>query len=420
MKLTAVKKKPFFRIVLFLIMTTLLGCEERALKNTTVQIDAEQKFLIRILLLDGVTSVKLSIPSGFTVINPKAKIPQADFEQSADAIEIKISNGKINMAGWSFDSNEITIFPDKPHIFNINGNDYRGKLKLVINSDTNSFDAVNLLGLESYLTGVIGAEMPNYWEPQALMAQTIAARTYCLYIKKRFGQKHHWDLRKTQAHQTYRGIKAESKQIFNVVNKTWGQTLICKQPDGTTDIFPAYYSSSCGGHTENSKNIFGGKFFEPLDGTPCPYCKHVAKKNFYKWPTVEFKKNTVSAKLLKRYPSLKKLVKITAITAFKQSDYDNCSRITMIKLIGSNGKSDFLRAEDLRLAIDPTGMKIKSTIFKIVDKNDKWAFEQGRGFGHGVGMCQCGAQQLARLGKTAEEILSFYYHGSEIKNIYDE
>ena len=70
------------------------------------------------------------------------------------------------------------------------------------------------------------------------------------------------------------------------------------------------------------------------------------------------------------------------------------------------------------MAIDPTGSKIKSAAFKLNSSGDKWIFANGRGFGHGVGLCQCGAQGQARKGKKAGQILDFYYPGSRIKKIY--
>ena len=92
--------------------------------------------------------------------------------------------------------------------------------------------------------------------------------------------------------------------------------------------------------------------------------------------------------------------------------------MTLVKLVGSNGKSDFLRAEDFRLTIDPTGRKLQSTVCQVVNMGDKWEFLAGIGYGHGVGMCQCGAQGMARKGETAEQILFHYYRGSKIVRVY--
>jgi len=357
------------------------------------------------------------VPSSFAVLNPQTQTTEALFGQPDVPVKVGISAGSIVIAGQRFSGEQIIILPDKPYIFNLDGDDYRGKLKLILNPDGNSFDIINVVPPEPYLAGVVGAEMPDYWEPAALAAQAIAARTYCLYIKEKFGSNRTWDVKRTAANQVYLGVSAESAQVWDAVNKTQGQVLVYKQDNNIEALFPAYYSSTCGGHTENSRQVFGDSFGS-LVGVPCPYCKRVAKPSFFFWPMAQFDKTNVTDRLLKRYPKLKQLGDITSIRPDKQSKYGKFSRLTLVKLLGSTGKSDFLRAEDLRLTIDPTGRKFRSTICQIVSMGDKWAFVSGRGYGHGVGMCQCGAQAMARQGKTTEQILFYYYPGSKITRVY--
>lgn len=408
----------FLRILLF-FLTIFCGCKARQVIKPTPQMDVEPQFWVRVLLFENIKTCGLASPSSFSVINTTDKevITQARFRRTDVPFEITILAGKIAISGKTFPGEEVIIAPDTPHIFSLDGSEYRGKLKLKVDSNGDSFDALNFVPLEPYLAGVVGAEMPDYWEPAALQAQAIAARTYCLYYKKRFGIGRSWDVRKTQANQVYIGVASESAQVWDAVDKTYGEVLVCKHHDGSEDIFPTYYSSVCGGHTEDSKNVFGDSF-EPLAGVACPYCSSVARPGFFFWPMVQFDKDYVTDKLLQKYPKLKRLGKIKNITVAAQSDYGEFARLTKIKLVGSTGKSDFLRSEDLRLTIDPTGRKIKSTICQIVDVGDKWAFSQGRGWGHGAGMCQCGAQGMARQGKTAREILQYYYAGSRIKTVY--
>ncbi|MFB0524220.1 MAG: SpoIID/LytB domain-containing protein [Phycisphaerae bacterium] len=408
--------------MLLTLLATQPGCKPRPLVRPTPQMDIEPRFWIRVLLLDNVTDCTLETASPFSVTgaepDPQISTTQDRFTPAAaGATKVEISDGRITIAGRPFTSDELIAQPDDPHIFSLNGDGYRGKLEFRINPDGRSFDVINLVPLEPYLAGVVGAEMPDYWEPEALKAQAIAARTYCLYIKNRFGNNRHWDVTKTQANQVYLGVKAESAQVWSSVNDTYGQVLVCKHPDGTEDIFPTYYSSICAGHTENSEHVFGDSF-EPLVGVACPYCKDVAKLGLFFWPMAQFDKTTVQTKLFQKYPTLRRLREITNIMEAEKSDYGRFSRLTKVKLVDSAGKSDFLRAEDLRLTIDPTGRKIKSTICRIVEWNNKWAFLAGRGWGHGVGMCQCGAQGLAREGKTAREILYYYYPSSKIVRVY--
>jgi stage II sporulation protein D len=386
------------------------GCAERPYVTITPQMDAEQKYQVRVLLLDNVQNCSLLINRPFIISDPQTRTEFARFGRLGTPVNVAISASGFVIAGKSINADRINITPDAPYAFNLNGDDFRGKLTLVANIPRTAFDVINIVPLEPYLAGVIGAEIPNYWEPEELKAQAIAARTYCLYIKKRFGPARNWDVSRTVTNQVYRGIKAESSQVWNAVNSTTGQILVV---NGTGELFPAYYSSACGGHTENSQNVFGEPF-RPLGGVPCPYCADIAKPDRFFWPAVQVEKSTVSERLLRRYPTLQPLGKIVSIATAEQTNYTDFSRLTMIKLIGSTGNSDTIRAEDMRLTIDPTGTKLKSMICRIGSKDDKWIFTSGRGYGHGVGLCQCGAEGMARQGKTASEILAYYYPGSKI------
>ena len=401
--------------VLFLLYPVIFaGCAERPYVTTiTPQMDAEQKSIVRVLLLDNAEKCSLLINRPFIVSDAQTREELARFDRLKTPVDITISANGFAIAGKPIAADRITIIPDVPYAFNLNGDDFRGKLTLVANISNTAFDAINIVPLEPYLAGVIGAEMPDYWEPEALKAQAIAARTYCLYIKKRFGTMRTWDVSRTVANQVYRGVKAESAQVWSAVNSTSGQILAV---DAAGELFPAYYSSACGGHTENSQNVFGDSF-RPLGGVPCPYCINIAKPDRFFWPEVQVEKSVVSERLLNKYPKLQPLGKIVSIAPMEQTNYTDFSRLTMIKLIGSTGNSDSIRAEDMRLTIDPTGTRLKSMICRIASKDDKWVFTNGRGYGHGVGLCQCGSQGMAREGKAANEILAYYYPGSKIVRV---
>jgi len=397
------------------------GCKSRQYVKPTIQMDMDARFWVRVLLLDGVKSCEFKTVSPFAVGKGSdvshPQTPAIRFDNVNVPVSIGLTNGMISVDGQSFVSREIVIFPDDPYVFSLDGNDYRGNLRLIVNADRSAFDAINLVPPEPYLAGVVGAEMPDYWEAEALKAQAIAARTYCFYIKKRFGVNRAWDVKQTAASQVYRGLSAESTRVWKAINQTKGQVLTCRHADGADDIFPAYYSSTCGGHTEDSVNVFGD-FCSPLAGVPCPYCEKVASPRWFFWPMIRFRKAEVEAKLFTRYPALQKLGRIMRIAPAGQSDYGEFSRLTRIEIIGSNGKSDFLKAEDFRLTVDSTGSKLKSAICKIISWDNSWAFLSGRGWGHGVGMCQYGAEGMARNGSSTEEILAHYYPTSRIKSLY--
>jgi stage II sporulation protein D len=379
--------------------------------------DAAAELQIRVLLADRIARCCVTGPAALSIIDRRTNKEQARFEQGALPVQIAVTCNGIRIAGSGVGGDGVAIVPDRPHVFTFDGKDYRGRLEITVRDEGKSFDVINVVPLEAYLGGVVGAEMPDYWEPAALQAQAIAARTYCLYIKREFGRGRNWDVLRSQANQVYLGLEAESPRVWDAIEKTYGMILVGAGDDSEERLLPSYYSSTCGGHTENSKNVFGDSF-EPLAGVRCPYCRYVARPVFYFWPRVEFDKTAVSRRLLERYPSLTSLGEITNIIIAQQSSYGRFARATSVRLVGSTGASGFLRGEDFRLAIDPSGTKLRSASFQIKDEGNRWAFVAGRGYGHGVGMCQCGAQAMARAGKTAEQILSFYYPSAGIVSVY--
>jgi len=401
----------------------------------------ESRFWVRVLLLSRATECTIAAPSGLRIAPGGMAL-----KTSVSPTKLGIVAGRFLLGTTALPGTEVLLSPDTPYIFELNGQQYRGRLKLIANEDGQSFDAINLVPLEPYLAGVVGKEMPDDWEPQALRAQAIVARTYCLFSKIRFGPNRSYDVKRTQASQVYGGVAAESERVWNAVNETCGQILTAPEPasgarstadygsspaDGNRaagppsqdhqspfpGLFPAYYSSACGGHTTNSKEVFGDSY-GPLRGVPCPYCKDVAALSLFYWPMATFDRATVTQKLVRKYPKLAALGEIAGLEVLAQSNYGDYSRLTRIRLTGAGGKTDTLRAEDLRLTLDPSGCEIRSMICRVIPWGSGWAFASGRGWGHGVGMCQHGAQGMARRGNNARSILQYYYPGAEIVNVY--
>ena len=425
------------------IMVFLRGCEHRQTIRPTPQMGIESRFWVRVRLLHNVVECTFEVPSACRIASadsaPEAQTGAPPPELPAGPTEVVIAGGRLMLGDTPLTDKEVVFSPDKPYVFGLNGHKYRGRLKLIVDREGRSFDAINLVPLEPYLAGVIGEEMPYYWEAAALQAQAVAARTYCLFVKNRFGTNRAYDVSRTQSSQVYGGIDAESSQIWDAVNSTCGQVLMAPElmeEEGTISallhgggppsriddpqlcgLFPAYYSSACGGHTSNSQEVFGDSF-GPLQGVPCPYCKDVAKLALFYWPVAPFDRETITKHLLQRYPKLSALGEVSEIAATAETRYGPFSRLTRIRLTGATGKKDTLRAEDLRLALDPSGLKIKSAACQIIPWGDGWAFVSGRGWGHGVGMCQHGAEGMARLGSNAEAILQYYYPGAKIVNVY--
>ncbi len=396
------------------VMLTLGGCKPRDITRQTPYMQSNPATWVRVLLANETSDCTLTCEQPLEVLTSSGiLLTRIPGEQEA---HFHLVEGSLALNQESLRVTDLRIKPQAPHVLAVDGKPYRGQVRLLAESGQGGFDVINHLPLEPYLAGVIGAEMPPYWEPEALKAQAMVARTYCLYTQRRFGQNRSWDLSRTQAHQVYQGVEGESASVWDAVRQTDGQILEMPDHDGRLQVFPTYYSAVCGGHTEAVAKIFGDDA-GPAQGVPCSYCEHVALMNQYLWPLARYSKQEVDQRLKARYSSLDRLGTIVKIEPIEQSDYDGYARITRVRVTGDNGLSDTLRAEDLRLAIDSSGRKIKSCIFRIEDWQDQWAFVAGRGWGHGGGMCQCGAQGMAREGARAEAILHHYFPHAVVKKI---
>ena len=385
----------------------LTGCGKRGTVEPTVGLDSPECTWVRVLLFGNLRECSVATPAGFTAEGVGNGIA-ADFSDTAK-MQISVQDGQIHVSEHLL-GRTVVLRPKEPFYFEIDGHGFRGTLTLQVNEDANSLAVINSVPLESYLLGVVGAEMHSYWEPEALKAQAVTARTYCLAIQHRFGSGRAWDLTRTQANQVYDGLAAENARVRQAVLATTGQILVGPRSDGGESFFPAYYSSSCGGHTEDSRSVFGEDAVS-LPGVECPWCKSIARRKDFYWGPVFYSMDTVSARLIERYPSLARLERIADIEVVRNG---YLGRFTQVRLIGANGHKDSLRGEDFRLSLDPSGRRLKSALATIRKIDGGLLFEDGRGFGHGVGLCQCGAQGMARQGRDYTEILSFYYPESRL------
>ena len=289
---------------------------------------------------------------------------------------------------------------------------YRGRLQCVAQGD-DDFAVVNVVDLEDYLSGVVPAEMYAYWPMAALRAQSIASRTYAMQrITAGQGLKP-WDIEGNVYSQAYGGAQQESDRVTRAVRDTRGIVLTYKWR-GRDTVFPTYYCSVCGGHTQDAAEIFG-ESLAPLRGRGCPYCRVTAPPELYRWGPITIAKRTLSDRLIARYPVLTQLESIVGIELVRASDH---GRAELFELLGSNAKRRRIRAVELRLAVTTDKTPISSSWYRLRDDGDQWVFDEGRGFGHGVGLCQYGSEQMARLGKDCVQILQHYYPQASLARLY--
>lgn len=265
---------------------------------------------------------------------------------------------------------------------------------LILNAEQNNFEVIAPLELEKYLVGVLSKEMPASFPIEAFKAQAIASRSYAL--KKIFSSRlRSFDLESSISDQVY-DYNSGSDKIRAAVEETRGLIL----ENAQNKLFSVYYHADCGGHTEEASEVWGNseKSATVVDEA-CPLESHS------KW-TYSISKFEFSLRL--RVILQLAEAQIVGIEEFESS---SSGRKKSLKIILDDQTTRIISGQQLRniLGYD----KLKSTLFAMNSQGPDLVFD-GKGMGHGVGMCQWGARHLALNGESFESILKHYYQGARI------
>ncbi len=292
---------------------------------------------------------------------------------------------------------------------------YRGSLRL-LPAGGQQFLIVNHLDMESYLAGVLAKELYVYWHPETYRALAVAGRTFAMYHMLTFGESHDYDLGSTQAAQVYGGFSAETVRAWQALRSTHGQVLTFG-PNGDERVFMAQYSSCCGGRVNGAGVIRNADDIQPLaGGQECGDCAAIPR---HLWPPVRIAKADIHRALTASYKAAGELSDVRQLRVIDETLH---GRAIWVDVVDGGNKSVRLRAEDVRLSLLRAGVPGAGSLYsmncRFRDVGDAIEFYDGRGFGHGVGLCQWGAQTKALRGETGEKILSFYYPGAKIFRAY--
>ena len=279
----------------------------------------------------------------------------------------------------------------------LNGKRLRGTLEIVRQED-GTLLVVNHVDLEDYLRGVLSKEAPDYWPQEALKAIAIAARTYALY--QRFTKEAaEYDVTGDVMSQDYGGRSAEKSATTRAVKLTAGLIIMHRNT-----LFPAFYHSTCGGVTEHAR-VMGKYDLAPLHGgVVCSFC---SSSPFYSWRRRLSKADVAWA--LRNSPH----GSVGPVREMRVTQRTPSGRIQRLVIVGSQ-RSVWLTGYDFRALFGFD--RIRSPLVSILAVDDGFILD-GHGWGHGVGMCQWGAGELARRGVSAAEILAYYYPGSELVHV---
>jgi stage II sporulation protein D len=272
----------------------------------------------------------------------------------------------------------------------LNGREYTPPLEIVRNGA--GLTVVNELPLEEYLVGVLRAEASEKWPLEALRAQAVVARTYAAYHRSIAGSRVHHIVAST-VHQQFFGRVPQASPIWGAVRETAGQVLLWEG-----DVFPAFYHTESGGYTEDPRTVFATR---NMPGLKAVRCEFSAGSPHYYWALDV--RLTDLAEILRRHG-----ITVGAVTGIDVAERTPSLRASAVTVHGTRGSVRLLGNDFRRMLGYDT---FKSTLFAVaVDPH--WARFAGRGYGHGVGMCQWGAKGMAEQGRTARQILDFYYPGT--------
>ncbi len=310
----------------------------------------------------------------------------------------------------------VSLKDDFPLYFNsrkglvvVNGKPYRGNLE--IRKIDGRIWVINIIDVEDYLKGVVPCEIGNTSRKtfEAAKAQAVAARTYAYAHLNQYSNLG-FDLYASVQDQVYRGIGCENELTNLAIEQTKRQILTYRNKP-----IEAKYHSTCGGRTADFNDAWSGNSPPYLRSVNCRYCKN---SPYYKWQKVlsksEFFSN-IRARLKKIGKEIPRneLIKKLKLIKNKRSK-------RAVKLIIYTEKDEYvIPGYNIRTVLgdnnDPSGL-LKSNFVHLKIKKNKIIIE-GRGFGHGVGMCQFGAIEMAKQGKGYQKILKHYYRGARIKKI---
>jgi stage II sporulation protein D len=248
---------------------------------------------------------------------------------------------------------------------------------------------INELPFEEYISNVVSAEVGADWDMEALKVQAVISRTYALNQKSR--NNNNYDITSSVLHQVYKGSNENARISYAVLN-TEGEVLTY---DGK--LIEAFYHSTSGGLTELPEEVFGKSY---------PYLKSVSgsceTSPYWIWE--------------RRIPAeeIGKLLNITGVTELRIVSYTSTRRVSAVDITHSSGTLT-VKATELRKQLGWN--RLPSTSFSVSRDGNTIVFD-GKGYGHGVGLCQWSALEMARSGMNYRDILSYFYPGTTLR-IYE-
>ncbi len=374
--------------------------------------------LIQVRIVEQEENIGIGATGAYQIENSEGRIDSFSFSPSLQVMQATPSGIKVDGVAWG---KKIFVKPQGSDSLVLIGTligkrRYRGSI--TVEQEDNYLRVINQLPLEEYLYGVIKWEISSNWPTDSLGAQAIAARTYALKkIEESSDQEQLHHLSATVNDQVYGGFESEDPRIHEAVDMTRGKVITYQG-----DLINAFYHSCSGGYTVSSKDVWGGEDFPYLRVGPDKFCE---KSPYYHWEW-EIKRSELRRILFEQGFPTGIIYRLRVVSRAQNLSFTEGGRVTGLFWEHQGGKSPSqpMTGKEFRELINKWfgTDKLRSALFdevKLYSKNGASYFLfQGRGSGHGVGMCQWGVKGMAEEGYSFEEILQFYYPETRIEKRY--
>jgi len=344
---------------------------------------------IRVAIGDGVRTVEVG--GGPMMVSDLTGRRVVD--DSPTWIRASLKNGGLEVSGRRVDG--LRLAPADTGFLRVNNREYPGALEIVRSGD--GLTVINELPLEEYLAGAVKAEAGDKMPLEMLKAQAIVARTYAAYHRRLNAEKAH-HLMASTLNQQYVGRVMPDSVVWTAVKETTGQVLLWHG-----ELFPAFYHTDSGGHTEDPRVVFAAANMPALKPVRVGF---PSGSPHQRW-RLELPLSELSAALLRGGISVGRVVALDVL------ERSASLRVARIAVRGTAGTVT-LRGNDLRRLVGYD--TLKSTLFAVAVVGPMARFV-GRGYGHGVGLDQWSAKTMADQGYRAQQIVVYYYPGATLATL---
>ncbi len=331
----------------------------------------------------------------------------SEYHLTASSGKVKVAKGKsrpetVSAKVFNQEGRCTSISTDKKSLAY---NCYPGSIK--VSAKGNSLTAVNTVDVEQYLRGVIPYEIGKLDSSRfsALEAQAVAARTYAY---KHFGSREAagFDIYADTKDQVYKGLTSATALTDKAVRSTAGIVMMYNG-----EFIIAYYHSTCGGETETLAT-WGREDLPYLQSKPdlrpdgTPWC---SESSYSQWERKFSEKETVALFKQNAKEVKSKITNFSEVRSISILDTLPSGRILTLEIDTDKGIFQVM-GDKVRWLFKKNGSILPSSFFRIGYDEGGWVI-RGKGFGHGVGMCQMGVRARAAAGQDFATILTHYYPG---------